>query len=657
MPATKDPRVNEQPQAVDRSRSNTHMIAIERARTVGRPKKKSPSPIGILLRDHRRHAGLLAGALLAGMAGATTIVGFAWAVRGLTQSIDQLSMTAFAPWLTRIGLLFLGGTAATVLGRWLSGVYANRVMRDVRNNAGARLASVRLPLLEQHRSGDLLSLLGNDLAQIGGWLEDQLPGLAFHLTWFVLAFGSALLISWELLLLSFAAVPVILLLVSFVGRPVQSRTEKQNEALGAANALVQDAVAGQVEVKSFGLQDWLKDRHDRAVDTWVTEGEAALKARIRMNLANFLNVLIPLLIMGGMGAFFVLRGRLSAADVVGFISVSNGLINPIMAMGQFFGETKKAAGAAERYRALTDLETEREDGRNLPVSGETPLIQLDDVSFAYTRVDGDGSVCRQAVFDGLSLTIRRGETVAVVGGSGSGKSTLLKLIAGLQEPDAGEVRFGGHPVRAWSLPDLRRHMALVQQETYLFPGSVGANIAVGALGDRMQTGESGMSRRKTAAPVRHHRRGAAAASDSLVGRAEILRAAEMAQAATFLLDLPEGLETEAGERGARLSGGQRQRIGLARAALRDTELLLLDEPTSALDTETEKAVQQELERLMEGRTALVVAHRLSTVRNADRILVLEDGRVAEEGNHAALMARKGRYWELVRAQADAEESA
>jgi len=481
------------------------------------------------------------------------------------------------------------------------------------------------------------------------------------------------LISWELLLLSFAAVPLILLLVSFVGRPVQARTERQNEALGAANVLVQDAVSGQVEVKAFGLQDWLRGRHEGAVDVWVTEGEAALKARVRMGMANFLNVLIPFLIMGGMGAFFVLRGRLSAADVIGFISVSNGLINPIMVMGQFFGETKKAAGAAERLGDLAALSPERDDGQDLPLSPDAPLIDMKGVSFSYTREDGDGAMCRQTVLDGLDLAIRRGETVAVVGGSGSGKSTLLKLIAGLQEPDAGVVRFGGHPVGDWSLPELRRHMALVQQETFLFPGTVGTNIAVGALGDRLHavSGESARfghagsrtprtetgDRMHPVAPLGFFRRRKEADPETLVDRTEILRAAEKAQAATFLLELPEGLDTAAGERGARFSGGQRQRIGLARAALRDTELLLLDEPTSALDTETEQAVQRELERLMEGRTALVVAHRLSTVRHADRILVLENGRVAEEGDHAALMARRGRYWELVRAQADAEEGA
>jgi len=602
----------------------------------------SPEPVasrlkptlGRLIHKNRRHAWWLAGGMAAGMIGATVQVGFAWAVRGLTGGVVDSNHSDLAKWLIGIGLLFFAASLFAALGRYLAGRYAGSVMRDVRRNAADRIIRMQLPSMEKQRSGDVLSLLGNDLGQVGQYLEDHLPGIAFHAVWLILAFISAMVLSWELLLLSFACVPLIMILVSIVGKPVQGLTSVQNEALGSANIITQDVVSGQVEVKAFGLQDWLQGRHDRAADAWVKDGEKALKARIRMNLTNFLNVLVPLLIMGGLGAVFVLNGRMTAADVIGFISVSNGLINPIMALGQILGETRKAAGACERLMQLDDLPNERADGRDLTLDAQAPLVQMRDLSFSYERADTDGKMVRQQVFEDFNLDIRRGESIAIVGGSGSGKSTLLKLIAGFYAPEGGTIRFGGHAQSDWALPAMRRHMALVQQDTFLFPGTLSENIAIGCLGDRMP------------AP------GISGVSDT-----EIAEAADVAHIAAFIEQLPEGYASLAGERGAKLSGGQRQRIAIATAALRNTELLLLDEPTSALDTATEQAVQRELEHLMEGRTSIVVAHRLSTVRNADRILVLESGRVAEEGSHDHLMSLQGRYWELVRHQTDEEACA
>ena len=608
--------------------------------TAGKQKKavtdsvKLKPTIGRLLHEHRKHLGWLAGAMASGIVGAGVAVGFAWAIIGLTNGVLQADSAGFNQWMLNIGILFLGGAVFSVISSYMAGRYVNHVMRDLRDNTADRLMRIRLPELEKHRSGDLLSLVGNDLGQVGTYLEGYLPTIAFHAAWLVLALGSAVMISWELLLMSFAAVPIIMSLVSLVGKPVQTLTTKQNEALGDANVITQDAVSGQVEIKAFGLQGWLQGRHDQATDQWVRDGEVVLRARIKMGMTNFLNVLIPLLVMGGMGAVFVLNGRLTAPEVIGFISVSNGLINPIMALGQILGETRKAAGACERLWQLYELPLERVDGRDLPILENVPLVEMRNINFSYDRENADGESVRQQVFDGFNLDIRKGESIAVVGGSGSGKSTLLKLIAGLHEPDSGQVRFGGHAQSEWSLPAMRRHMALVQQETYLFPGSLGENIAIGAMGDR-----------------------ALMTAGSSVADGEIGVAAEHAHVAEFIRTLPDGYESDAGERGARLSGGQRQRIGIARAALRDTEILLLDEPTSALDTATEQAVQHELERLMTGRTSVVVAHRLSTVRNADRILVLEGGRVVEEGSHEDLMSLKGRYWELVRNQADGEACA
>ena len=581
-----------------------------------------------LIRSEKKYLGWLFGGILASIVGAGVQVGFAWALRGLTAGVETEISPTFYRWLAGIGALFLLMGVFSAIGRYVSGRYAALVMRSLRTRAADKLIRVRLPELEKRRTGDVLSLMGNDLGQISQYLEDHLPGIAYNGAWFLLAFVSALFMSWQLLLLSFAVVPLIMLLVTRLGKPVKTWTQRQNEALGQTGVIAQDAVSGQVEVKAFGLQPWLAGRHATAVGEWVSNGEHALRARINMGIVNFTNVLLPLLAMGGFGALFVIRGRMTVADVVGFISLCNGLMNPLVMLGQLMAETRKASGASARLQEMLALPEERTDGTALTLAPDAPLVEITDLSFSYERAEPDGAVVRQEVFTHFNLTIQAGERVAIVGGSGSGKSTLLKLISGLYLPDGGHIRFGGHPLAAWSLEALRSHLAMVQQETCLFPGTLEENIHVGNLG---------------------------LAPDILSQR--IREAAGMARIGEYIAALPQGYETEAGERGARLSGGQRQRIAIARSALRESSLLLLDEPTSALDTATEQAVQQELDRLMEGRTTLVVAHRLSTIQGADRILVLDGGEIIEQGTHQDLLARQGRYWELVNAQTGGEACA
>jgi ABC-type multidrug transport system fused ATPase/permease subunit len=581
-----------------------------------------------LIRTEKKSLGWLMLGVLASVAGAGVQVGFAWALRGLTQEVESPVMERFAGWLTGIAVLFVLMGLVSAAGRYVSGRYASLVMRNVRVRTAEKLLRVRASELEKRRTGDIQALMGNDMNQLSQYFEDHLPGIAYNGAWFLLAFVSAIFMSWELLLLSFSVVPVIMLLVSRLGKPVQQWTQAQNDALGHAGVIAQDAVSGQVEVKAFGLQTWLAGRHGQAVGKWVESGERAVRARVGMDMANFTNVLLPLLAMGGFGALFVIRGRMSMADVVGFISLCNGLMNPLVMLGQLMAETRKANGAAGRLKELLAMPDERVDGDSLEIDPGCPLVDIRNLDFSYEREEADGQMVRQDVFRQFSLAIAPGERVAIVGGSGSGKSTLLKLIAGLCEPDAGEIRFGGHPLAAWSLDALRDHLAMVQQETCLFPGTLEENIEIGNLSLPPQT------------------------------RPEQVRgAARVARIHEFIQTLPQGYGTEAGERGARLSGGQRQRIAIARSALRNASLLLLDEPTSALDTVTEQAVARELERLMEGRTTIVVAHRLSTIAHADRILVLDDGQVAETGTHQELLNKKGKYWALVKAQASGEACA
>jgi subfamily B ATP-binding cassette protein MsbA/ATP-binding cassette subfamily B protein AbcA/BmrA len=289
-----------------------------------------------------------------------------------------------------------------------------------------------------------------------------------------------------------------------------------------------------------------------------------------------------------------------------FINLLNLISNPLASVPRLFGSLGVAAGGASRVFDLLDQPGERTDGTvTAPVAGVDAAVRLTDVSFGYTP--------DAKVFDGVSLAVNPGETLAVVGPSGAGKSTLLRLLLGFNEPDSGKIELFGHDLSDWRLTDARRQMSLVSQDTYLFPVTIAENIAYGRPG---------------------------------ATQAEVERAARLANIHEFVAGLADGYQTVAGERGARLSGGQRQRIAIARAILKDAPLLLLDEATSALDSESEALVQEALERFMDGRTTLVIAHRLSTIKNADRVVVLDQGRVVEQGTHDQLLAAGGLYQRL-----------
>ncbi len=314
--------------------------------------------------------------------------------------------------------------------------------------------------------------------------------------------------------------------------------------------------------------------------------------------------------MLGFGASRVLDGRISLGVLLVFMAYVGSLYKPLKALSRLGTIVGKGVAGGERIEAIL---AEEPDVRDLPTARPAGrlrgAIAFEGVSFGYGR---------ELVLDHIDLSIAEGETVALIGSTGAGKSTLLSLVPRLYDPTEGVVRFDGVDVRDYTVRSLRRRIAVVLQDTVLFRGSIGDNIALGR------------------------------ASSS---RTDVERAAEIALVAEFTSRLPDGLDTQIGERGVGLSGGQRQRIAIARAVLRDAPILLLDEPTSALDAESESIVMRALQRLMDGRTALIVAHRLSTIRHADRIVVLEGGRIVEQGNADGLERADGRYAQFARLQA------
>ena len=398
------------------------------------------------------------------------------------------------------------------------------------------------------------------------------------------------------------------------GRHIRKLSKERQNALADTNTVLNETLSSIHSVKSF-TNEWFElNRYSRGIDFLVT---VALRyARGRALFAVFIITVLfgALFFIVWQGALMVQSGLITAGDLIAFVSYTAIIGGAIAGLGNFYTELIGAIGATERIREI--LSTPQE--LPLPKTGYGAPLTLDgvvefkDVHFEYpTRLD-------VPVLKGLNLSIQAGEKVAIVGPSGAGKSTIVQLLLRLYEVNSGEILVDGKPIKSYDLTGYRRNFALVPQEVLLFGGTIRENILYGR-GDATEE--------------------------------EIIDAARKANALSFIEDFPDGLQTIVGERGVKLSGGQRQRIAIARAILRDPAILLLDEATSSLDAESERVVQDALEKLLEGRTAIIIAHRLSTIRDADRIFVIDKGVLIEEGGHEELFANEdGLYHHLARLQ-------
>jgi subfamily B ATP-binding cassette protein MsbA len=480
-------------------------------------------------------------------------------------------------------------------------------IRDLRRELFEHLHTLPLAFFHSRRTGMLVSRITNDLeylraslaAGISNVVKDSLT-LSACLAWVFIA-------SWRLALLSLLVLPPAALVLVALGRKMRKRSAQAQERMADVTSLLQETIIGARVVKAFGMEAFESGRfgeaNQRFFRAFVHLRRVSAAARPVSEFAIVL-VAVAMLWFGGREIFE--GGGLEPQQFVLFVTALLSTISPVKSLSEVNSNVQQGLAAARRVFELLDTPatvTDRAGARALGPLREA--IRYEEVSFEYKP--------GHPVLREVSLEIRRGEVVALVGSSGAGKSTAMDLLARFHDPTAGRVTVDGTDLRDVTLASLRGQMGIVTQETLLFHDTVRANIAYGRPG----------------------------APD-----AEIREAARSAHALEWIERLPQGFDTVVGERGTRLSGGERQRLAIARALLRNPEILLLDEATSALDSESERLVQAALERLMANRTVLVIAHRLSTVQHADRIVVLEHGRVAASGTHAELLGRDGLYRRL-----------
>jgi len=521
---------------------------------------------------------------------------------GGQESVDQ-----YAIWM--IGIFVLVGIA-TFLRSYLFTVAGERIVTRLQERLFLQIISQEIGFFDQRRTGELLNRLTSDATVLQKAVTVNVSmGLRFALSG-IGAIGILIWTSWKLALLMLAVVPVIAIGAGWYGRILRKISRSVQDAFANANAVAEESIGGIRTVRSFAREDHEHERYQEGIE------EAFTLAKKRAWVGAWFSGLISFAGYGSIvavlwyGGHLLASGEMDFGELTSFMLYTFTVAFSLGALSGLYEDFAKAIGASDRVFELLERESEQVDG-TIEIEDPVGALTFSDVSFAYpTRPDA-------MVLNGVSFQISPNQVVALVGPSGGGKSTVAALISRFYDVQSGSILLDDISLETLQVNWLREHVAVVRQEPILFATSILDNIRYG---------------RPTATSE------------------EVFSAAKAANAHDFVSAFPEGYETLVGERGVRLSGGQKQRIAIARAILKDPVLLILDEATSALDVESEHLVQEALERLMENRSSLVIAHRLSTIQHADRVVVLSEGRVVEEGRHDELLEQEGLYHRLVHKQ-------
>ncbi|MCO5064646.1 MAG: ABC transporter transmembrane domain-containing protein [Rhizobiaceae bacterium] len=579
-------------------------------------RRRSLRPLARLVPFVMRYKGHVAAALFfLTLAGVTTLTLPLAVRRMIDHGFSSSDGTFIANYFSMLVVIAAVLALASACRYYFVVTLGERVVADIRSAVFAHITTLSPAFFDRSQSGEIISRLAADATQIksavGATASVALRNLILGLG----AVAMMVVTSPKLSGLVLAAIPVVVLPLVAFGRSVRAKSRLAQDTLADATAYASEQIGAIRTLQSFTNEPLVTGRFRKAVETAFAAARSSVLARALLTFVAIFTVFASVVAVLWFGSHDVLSGTLSPGTLGQFLLYSVFAAGALGALSEVWGELSQAAGAAERLAELLD-ETPTIAAPASPVPLPRPAkgeVSFHDVDFAYPMRPH-----RSAVHD-LTFEVKPGETVAIVGPSGAGKTTVFALLQRFYDPDRGTILVDGVDIRGTDPRELRKAIATVPQDVTVFAASIRDNIAFG----RPDAGES-----------------------------EIIAAARAARVDEFTEKLPQGYDTVVGERGVTLSGGQRQRLAIARAILRDAPILLLDEATSALDAESEQFVQRALEDLMGGRTTLAIAHRLATVLKADRIIVMDDGRIVEQGTHAALVKKNGIYARLARLQFD-----
>ena len=525
-----------------------------------------------------------------------------------TEMLNYIVISIIVVFIIR-GIAFYGQS-------YLMNYVGQRVIIDIRKAVFEKLQRLSLDFYDKNKTGTIMSYVTNDVNALQSAMVENVVEMVTESVILIASIVMMIYLDWRLFLVTFSTFPVVLLFIDQFGKRIRKSGSRIQEASADITSVLQETVSSARVIKSFVREEYEINRFDK---------ENMNNFRANMKYAQLSATLTPTIefvaavgvtIILWYGGNSVIDGTITAGSLVAFLTYAVNISNPIKRLSRVIGNIQRAMAAAQRVFDVLDLP---ETIKNLPEAKALPTVKgqvsFNNVSFSYNP--------GEQVLNNVSFNVKPGEMIAFVGPSGAGKSTVASLLPRFYDVTDGSIPIDGHDIRHVTLDSLREQVGIVPQETVLFNGSVYDNILYGRLDATKE---------------------------------EVEAAAKAANAHNFIMELPNGYQTMLGDRGVNISGGQRQRISIARAILKNPQILILDEATSALDTESERVVQEALDRLMIGRTSFVIAHRLSTIKNADKIMVLEKGTLAEMGTHEELMAKDGLYAHLYKIQYRSKET-